>query len=261
LLPPRAFPKRGATLLEVIVSLSMVSLMVLATFLILNSSIITWRKVSGNQGAEAQLIKAESWLRRDVAQTAYGALSRAGSVTTLIGKDGDAVWFLSAIDPDTGMFVRNIDGTPRWQRNILYYLVVPTGKNTTGFSGTGIEDSGYEVSHPGKVMVRKVIDNNPDPAEEELIADISSFLEAPNDGLLNAPNSESASLVAVNLLGFRVDKDDTLQRVALVLQAAKLEEQQHRFAIGSQSLLDPQYLLERRFELFPENVFVPPSLP
>ena len=239
----------------------MVSVMVLATFVILQSSISTWRRVSGNQGAEAQLLKAEGWLRRDVRRTAFGALNSADSVSTLTGKDGDAVWFLSAVDPNTGAFVRNADGTPRWQRNILYYLIVPTGQNTTGFSGTGINDSGYEVSHPGKVLVRKVIDNNPDPAEEVLLDDISSFLEAPQDGSIQAPNSESASLVAVNLLGFRVETDDTLKRVDLVLQAARLEEQQHKFAIGSQSLLDPLYLLERRFEIFPENAFVPPSLP
>ena len=39
--------------------------------------------------------------------------------------DGKAIWFLSARDPATGKFARGPEGEPFWQRNLLYYLVVP----------------------------------------------------------------------------------------------------------------------------------------
>ena len=57
----------------------------------------------------------------------------------------------------------------------------------TGFSGGGIQDNGYEVSHPGKVLVRKVIDNVAAPATETLLSDVSSYLEAPDGGSFSGP--------------------------------------------------------------------------
>jgi type II secretory pathway component PulJ len=261
-------PRLGFSVVDLIVSVSILSVLLGATFFILKSSNTTWRKVSGEQEASGQLAKAEGWLRRDVALTAFGGLNVADSLSSLVGKDGDAIWFLSAIDPATGEFVRNEDGTPRWQRNILYYCVVPTGSNPTGFSGSGIsDDEEYEVSHPGKVLVRKVIDVEPptvpgDPlTQEELITDVSPYLEVPNDSVFSSDDAESVSIVGRNLLSFRAQADDALQRVSFILQAAKLEEQQQRFAVGSRSFIDPEHLLERRFESFPENVFIPSAFP
>jgi len=251
--------KAGFTVLETIVAVSMASVMLLATTLLLFNSATTWRKVVGEQDASGQLLKAEAWMRRDLNSAAFRALTVGDSLSSLTGKDGDAVWFLSAIDPTTGEFVRNPDGTPHWQTNILYYLVVPTGDNPTGFSGGGIQDSGYEVSHPGKVLVRKVIDNDPAPATETLLSDVSSYLEAPDGATFSGPASDSASIVARNLLSLRAGTNPDLEAVNILLQAAKIEEQQLRFALGSRSLLTPEFLLERRFDMYPDNLYLPPS--
>lgn len=253
--------RNGFTVLETIVAVSMASLMLLATTLLLFNSATTWRKVVGEQDSSGQLLKAEAWMRRDMSGAAYQALEVGDSLSSLTGKDGDAFWFLSAVDPTTGEFMRNPDGTPNWQTNILYYLVVPTGDNPTGFSGGGIQDNGYEVSHPGKVLVRKVIDNNPAPATETLLSDVSSFLEAPNSGSLLAPNGESANIVARNLLSLKAGKNDPLKAVNIQLQAAKVEEQQLTFPVGSRSLLTPEHLLERKMEMYPDNLYLPPALP
>ena len=251
--------KAGFTILETIVAVSMASVMLLATTLLLFNSTTTWRKVVGEQDASGQLLKAEAWMRRDLNSAAFQALDVGDSLSSLTGKDGDAVWFLSAIDPATGEFVRNPDGTPHWQTNILYYLVVPTGDNPTGFSGGGIQDNGYEVSHPGKVLVRKVIDDVAAPATETLLSDVSSYLEAPDGGSFSGPASDSASIAARNLLSLRVDTNPDLEAVNILIQAAKIEEQQLRFALGSRSLLTPEFLLERRFDMYPDNLYLPPS--
>lgn len=167
--------------MEVFVALFVFTILLGVTFFMVHNATQTWERVSGDQGAAGQLEKAESWLRRDLHHTGFLALGSGDSLTTLVGKDGDAIWFLSAFDPATGEFIRNDDGTPRWQRNIIYYCVVPSGSTI----GPGVDDGGYEVSHPHKVLVRKVVDSGPTTtptnplSQETLLADVSSYLERP----------------------------------------------------------------------------------
>lgn len=66
--------------------------------------------------------------------------------------------FVFRVAPDTGEFIRNPDGTPRWQRNILYYSVVPVAPNPNEFQGSGIAVDGYEAAYPYKLLVRKESD-------------------------------------------------------------------------------------------------------
>ncbi|MCA9776051.1 MAG: hypothetical protein KC800_05015, partial [Candidatus Eremiobacteraeota bacterium] len=94
-----------------------------------------------------------------------------------------------------------------------------------------------------------------------LLSDVSSFLEAPNSGSLLAPNGESANIVARNLLSLKAGKNDPLKAVNIQLQAAKVEEQQLTFPVGSRSLLTPEHLLERKMEMYPDNLYLPPALP
>lgn len=253
---------KGVTITEMLVALSLTTLLITATFLLMKSSSATYQRVSAGQDAGGQILKAEGWLRRDLAHTAYQATASADSLSTLAGKDGDALWCLSAVDPVTGQFVRNPDGSPRWQRNILYYSVVAPPPYRTGFSGGGIAEGGYEVSNPHKLLVRKVIDSGAPTSstagpQEELLSDISAHLETPVSGIFADPGAESVALVARDILGFRVRRDDTLQSVTIVLQGAKLRDRQLEFPIGSRSLLLPGYLIERRLEVFPENKLLP----
>jgi hypothetical protein len=183
----------------------------------------------------------------------------APGVVSLTGSDGDALWFLSAVDPLTGDFVRNDDGSPRWQRNILYYPVVPNGLADVEFQGSGVDDNGYEVSYPYKLLVRKQIDFGAptlagDPAqEEELITDITPYLERPQNLTFPANDCETVNLTANHFLSFRATLVPELRSVRFVLQAAAIEEARREFPLGTKSLLDPRFLMERQFEIFPEN--------
>lgn len=224
----------------------MFALILLATYQIFLRTNQGWQRLSGDQSASSHLQRAEGWLRRDLSLAAYDRLRISSGPLSLSGKDGDAVWFLSAIDPDTGEFVRNGDGSPRWQRNILYYSVIPAGSGNADFQGAGIAVDGYEVSYPYKLLVRKEIQ------AQELIDDIGPYLERPN-GLDFSSTNTQITLVASRLLSFQVNADDGLRGVRVTLQAASLEEAAREFPIGSRDLLDARFLLERRFELFPEN--------
>jgi hypothetical protein len=251
-------PKRGFTLIELIVSMGAAVALFAVTFALLQTSVISWRRVAGDQDVSGQLLKAESWLKRDLFATAFTAIDTVDGPVTLTGKDGDAVWFLSAIDPATDQFIRNDDGSPRWQRNILYYSVVPSGLDVE-HSGGGIDAGGYEVSYPYKFLVRKVIDNGSvtdpaDPATQEtLIADITPFLERPVKYNFPSGDSESLFIVARNILSFRVATSVAQRQVNITLQAANVEEAKKLFPIGGQTLEDPQFLMERQFSVYPEN--------
>jgi hypothetical protein len=204
-------------------------------------------------------------LRRDLGLAAYEAVRVAPGPTSLLGRDGDALWFLSAIDPATGQFVRNADGTPRWQRNILYYTVVPNGLDNADFQGAGIDVNGYEASYPYKLLVRKQIDwgtptaAGDSTATEELISDITPFLERPQGLAFTANDCEQVGLAANHLLSFQATPNNQLRSVRVTLQAAGLEEARKEFPIGARDLLDARFLLERRMEIFPENrIVIPP---
>lgn len=248
------------TLLEVMVSLTAVSLLLLVTYGLLQTSVRSSQRISGDQLAAGQLDKVESRLKRDMFATAYPALEITDGPSSLVGKDGDAIWFLSAYDPVSESFIRNDDGTPRWQRNILYYLVLPSGL-TVSASGSGIDVGGYEVSRPHKLLIRKVIDaGSPtlatDPTTQEsliLASDIAPYLERPNGFSLTAPNAESFQIVGRDLLSFQAQKDDTQGRVTLTVQGANVEEAKKLFPIGSRSIQEAPYLVERQFEFYPEN--------
>lgn len=254
---------RGITIVESLIALSVVAVILGLTVLFLAQATESWRRVSGDQSAGLQLQKAEGWLRRDLELTAYETVRVAPGMANLNGSDGDALWFLSALDPATGQFLRNPDGTPRWQRNILYYSVVPSNLGGTDFEGAGLNVNGYESSYPYKVLVRKQIDfgesTGPDDTEQ-LITNIQPYLERPN-GLEFASNDAEVTLVAHHLLSFRAVPEDALRGVLLTLQAAGLEQARKAFPIGSQSLLDARFLLERRIEIFPANRLLGPAPP
>jgi prepilin-type N-terminal cleavage/methylation domain-containing protein len=251
-------PRQGFTLLEVIVSLGVTVLLFAVTFILLKTSVVSWNRVSGDQNVSGQLLKAESWLRRDLFGSSYSALDTAPGPSTLAGRDGDALWFLSAVDPDTDEFIRNDDGTPRWQRNILYYPVIASGLDLE-HSGGGIDAGGYEVSYPYKLLVRKVIDSGgaTDPllpaTQEALITDITPFLEQPTGYDFPSGDSESVTIVARSLLSFQVTTNDTLRRVDITLQAANTQEAGKLFAIGTRSLVNPQFLMLRQFVVYPSS--------
>lgn len=249
------------TIAELLIALSVVIIILGVTQLILWRANQTWRRISGDQSAGTQLQKAEGWLRRDLALAAYEGVRMAPGLTNLSGSDGDALWFLSALDPVTGEFVRNSDGTPRWQRNILYYSVVPSNLANAEFQGPGIDIGGYEVSYPYKLLVRKQIDFNAPTTNadtEELITNIAPYLERPNGLVFPSNDAEKVTLVANHFLSFRATPNDALRSVAVVLQAAGLEEARREFPIGARSLLDVRFLMERRMEIFPENRITSP---
>lgn len=259
--------RRGFTLLEVLTGFWIMAMIGGLLLLALRSGTRLWIGVSSGNSAETQLRKALFALQDDLGRTAFSAVERTEGLHTLAAADGDALWCLSPVDPITAESLRKGDGTPFWQRNILYYLVVPLGHDQlAGHTCIGGDDgNGYDDRCPHKVLVRKVIDHGSptDPAdqstEETLISpeDIRGYLTRPQGYELSSmsePGLETAQIQARNLLYFRVQlapAGEYPREIRIDLRAVELDAARRRLQIGATSLGESSFTLSRLISVFP----------
>lgn len=259
----------GLTLAEIVVSLSIFSLVGILLAAALGGSGDVWRSVSSSTTVQTNLGRGRDWLSRDLKQSSYDSVESQAALSSLGAIDGDVVWFLSARDPVTDEFVRKSDGTPFWQRNILYYLVVPTNHSAVfgvACSGSGDAD-GYEEQCPHKVLVRKVIDNGPptDPTDETTEetpidpGDVANYLTRPSgfdtSGMSGESGLQDISLPATSLLSFRVQLAPDPQwpgEVRLSLSSVAEEAARREVPIGQTPLSESRHTSNFEFSVFPE---------
>lgn len=248
--------------METLIALSVFAMILSITAVILFQASQSWRRISSHQGASTQLLKAEGWLRRDLEQASFSEFDLRDGLVSFKGKDGDVLWFLSAIAPATGAFIHDTDpmslGAPYWQRNIVYYLATPQDLSAGLFSGPGVEVDGYEASCPYKILVRKEIDSgsptNPTSNQpEKLLKNVTPYLKRPTNFQFAPKPTEKVDIAGYPLLGFRVKVLKDIKGLEITLQAARIEEASREFALGTRSLEDPRFLVERRFQIFPMN--------
>ena len=198
----------GYTVIELAIALGMFALILLFTTAILVTTKSAWVSSDSEETAATAIRRALTPLEDDFSMASAVHLGQTTVPPSLgAGMDGDAIWFLSPIDPATGQFVQNDAGQPVWQRNILYYLAVPL--NHSGCTGLRGPD-GYDDGCPHKVLVRKVINNPGSDGGQNLLTDVASYLTRPraeNDATATGPGLESSTVVGNRLLWFRVLPD------------------------------------------------------
>lgn len=175
--------RRGFTLLELSLASSLVAVVLLVASLLLYYGMRNWRQLDQTQDASFQLSKACRHLRQELRQTSFNECR-----VDHHGEMGDVVTFLSALDESSGETLFQPDGSPFWQRNVIYYLVQPPG------------DTCRPPECPHKRLLRlsmdtgKVTHADSDPAvsEEDLLSD-------PLDKLTGGAPS-----VAINLKGITI---------------------------------------------------------
>lgn len=241
--------------------MGMVALLFAVTHIVLSRTIDTWWRVNAKQESDQQLYRAQQSLERDLRAAAFEqqpdratiAVETAPSqLASLSGADGDVLWFLSAVDPATGEFRRHPDGTPYWQRNILYYLVSPNGADQHfGYRDSGLAVAGYEVAFPFKLLIRKEID-----AEKLLsYSDITPYLTRPDgyDCAGMATADCTVKPVAANLLSFRVTLRPELAGVSLDLRASGIERARREGGISNRDLSEQPFTTQLQFVVMPPN--------
>jgi hypothetical protein len=250
------------------VSFSLFTLIGVTLSLAFVKSAEVWRNVSNSSDSALNLRKARTLLTPDLQRTSFANIRTLTGPTSLGPIDGDAICFLSAVDPATGLAVRKSDGTLFWQRNILYYLVVPDNHSATfGVDCTGSADAnGYEENCPHKILIRKIIDagtptDPADEATEEVLlttSQISTYLTRPtgfNTSNMNGePGLADIRLAANFLLTFRADlaPDTQWQReVRILCSAVKIRTAERELSIGNTPLSQTKFVRVLRLSLFP----------
>jgi hypothetical protein len=259
------------SLIEAMLVMAITSIIFAITQLLLARTIESWWKVNANSDAQQQIYKAQNFLERDLASAAYE--TEAGRETIriakappelvhLTGSDGDVLWFLSAVDPVSGDFVRK-DGEPFWQRNILYYCVTPTSLNTFDYLGAGTSVGGYESACPFKVLVRKEIDfgdpttSDPNSVKEPLLSysDLTAYLDRPDGYSTSSMVKPGVSVrpISGNILTFRADFVPSTKGVSIDLRATAIDRAKREGRIDTRDLSEDPATQQVRLTLFPPN--------
>ncbi|MEW6279282.1 MAG: hypothetical protein AB1758_11705 [Candidatus Eremiobacterota bacterium] len=166
------------------------------------------------------------------------------------------------MDPVSGAVMRLDDGSPFWQRNILYYLVVPVGDTCAG----GVGPNGYDDRCPHKLLIRKEIDLAPatvptDPTTIETLAPtLAPFLTRPTGfsvAGLNEAGVNEVKIAAAHLLSFSSvsapPPENLATEIAVDLRAVAVDEARREVALGSVPLSTSPFTLQSPFSAFLKN--------
>jgi type II secretory pathway pseudopilin PulG len=265
---------RGLGLLETLLALSLFALVGVFVVQIMSKSAKSWQRVLSEESATLQVAKAYDRLQRDLQLASIFELDvRNVPKTGDFGeKMGSAVWFLSAVDPATGQQVRTPAGEPFWQRNIVYYLVVPSDHdNVFGMSCTpkAHGTNGLDNVCPHKVLIRKEIDSRKltstdltsQPEKLLTSSEVKDYLTRPTGYDTSSMLGETSKirdvkLVATNLLYFEAQKnpDPALPgEVKLDLRSAAQKYPRSEVILGQTQLADHPSTTVRFYSVFPFN--------
>ena len=246
----KAARRSGHTLMELAVTTSVFTLLLTVAAMLLTRTQRLYTSTNSADTASRELRKARTALERDLVLARPTQLNRSRVPPSLGGggDDGEALWFLSAVDPSTGKIVRKLDGKPFWQRNILYYLIVPAGH--TGCPG-GKGPNNFDDRCPHKVLVRKVIDSgvptlvNDETTEEKLLPGVSSYL--------TRPGPADPAIMANNLLTFFSATGSVPPEIFVDVRALNTDEARRQSSIGLDSFFTGRFTQQAPFSVFLRN--------
>lgn len=246
---------RGISLPELLLVVALFSLFLIVLYQVMRSSLVIGLKTESSEDVGLQLRKAYFSLEQDL---------RAASRLQMSFDENEnhsVLWFLSAVDQETGELALKEDGTPFWQRNIIYFTATP--KDHDSYYGVRCGQPSY---CPHKVLVRRVVDAGPstdsDSAEseiEELLTPslVQDWVERPSS-LMDLDFSNAAReerVIATGLLDFKVvlEPEGWDREISCRLKGFSHKEAGKSFAIGSQSLESTPFTHEIEASFFPPN--------
>ncbi len=240
-------------------ALTLFSLLSLALAQAVREASSIWRRSTGESTARLALRRCQNRLTSDLNSASFAASATGPGAVQLPsgGRNGDAVWCLSAIDPASGLYMRKANGNPFYQANVLYYLAVPTQHDQLyGQSCAGFRDAaGYDQGCPHKVLIRKVIDfgsatvPSDESTEEALMtqASLVGYLTHPASlnvsSMMSEPGVRQVQLASTSLLCLRATRSGVTGTRTFDLDASSLSllDAQRHLAVGSSDLSDTAY--------------------
>ncbi|MBT9584806.1 prepilin-type N-terminal cleavage/methylation domain-containing protein [bacterium] len=254
--------RNAHTLIEVLVAVAVFSIITTLLALIFVEGLSVLRRTSGRDSAAREMRRARTVIVRDLATTRPSLLTLQDMPDNLGGggKDGQAFWFLSPVDPTTGQIARTADGLPLWQVNILYYLVVPQNHDVTfGIHCNGaIGPGSYDDCCAHKVLIRKVIRTSATPPEA-LLTSVAPYLTRPDglqvDNMAAEPNLLEVKLAATSLLYLRAQlaPNSIPNLVDADLRAVDIQTARKKSSLGAISLYQAAPTLTLPFSVLLKN--------
>ena len=256
-------PYAGFTVTELMVTVAVYSLMSVVLFGAMRFGINSWRSIDSRHEATNALYKAQVALKADLqaADTEFMGVRPVGAGS------GDAIWFLSAVDPNTDpktgqKFIFDTGGQPVWQRNIIYYLVRPSNHNdvSNGSSCSSSASPDGDSNCPHKFLIRKVVDGPDGPEGENLLTsgEVAAYLTAPTgydfSAMTGEANLENMRLVTDDMLWFHVVnfvQGDPLLEIELA--AVRTQEAHKNIRVGNGDMLGSRFTQGQTMFLEPRN--------
>lgn len=274
--------RRGFTLPEMFVAMGLFGVIMVVLATSLTGAARSWRRASGVATIQTQLGKAQSSLVEELEKADFDQIEVANGPSSLGQPDSTAVWFLSNVDPTTGQPVTYnstnvlpsppaapsaVAGRPFWQRNILYYAVVPNNHvNTFGMTCSGgAGPLGLNDTCPHKVLIRKVIDYAPSGFQELIPpGSIGTYLTRPNGfdvsgmtGEAGLVDADAVQIKAHSLLFMGVEKAPNAalypEEVVVDLRALNLPAASKEVAVGTDQLATSRFTVQQLMSVFPRN--------
>ena len=226
----------------------------------------TLRDTSGASDANSEIQIISSQISRDLVAGKLAEVRAQTGPTSLVAPDGSALWMLSNMNPITNLPVIRSDGTAFWQRNVLYYAVIPNNHNGLyGYNCSGgAGPNGHDDRCPHKLLLRKVIDQSPatDAVNEnnmETIIDpgINPYLTRPvgynTSAMLGTETGlQEVTIAGRRILGFRAEVVGNA--VDVELSVVSLRRAQAKVAIGTTSLYNTVYTYRAQMSYRPESI-------
>lgn len=257
--------RRAFTLPELLIAMAVASALMLAGYGLMQMSYQVYHKVSGNEDVTMQLKRGSRLLQQHLIVSNFDKSKVQDCPASLPGgaPDGTALCVLSALDNGVGDMATKPGGEPYWQRNVLFYITVPTGDPCAGGAGP----LGYDDRCPHKVLIRKIIDSGPATAPtgnpgadiEDLLSDLSPYLTRPNkldtSAMLGEPGVTRVDILATHLLGMYAEREpnpDAPGEIMVTLSAFNVEASKG-VAVGTASLSGHENLVAQILSVFPRN--------
>lgn len=241
--------RHGFTVIELAIAMGFMGLFSMMMFFALKNTSGVWRRTSSRDNAMRELVRARSFLSRDLMNGS--ARPNQFANTTVgpslgAGRDGDALTILTN-DNETTPWNVTTSGNSILRREVTYSLFVPNNVNTLyGSTFPGVADAqGYEQACPYKWLVRRI-----DPAPAVVPPNPEPVIPATWTTFLVRPSSKAGTAttqVVSTLLGFRVLASGGLWEFEL--KACAVEDARHTIGIGSTPLGSSQYTLVQRFSV------------
>lgn len=259
--------RKGATLVEVLLSCAIYSILMISLFLIMRYSINNWRSIEDRTDIQTQLRRLDSLMSDEIEKTSFS------SVVIYKGDYRHSIAFKSFIDPATGRFDTNNEGIPISHGYILYTVLRPADDPCTH-----LEYNVRDTKCPHKIILRVELTKNTNDGInywDPVVISTSTALRAYLPSITGKSFSSSGitindyvaaisgdskyirrvDIICNNIVDFSAERIAPPQIPGILVTASsfKFREASRQIQVGQENLLDSRFTIKMETKIIPQN--------